>query len=167
MFPQAADLLPLPPGLVAITGDEGTGKTTLLRAIAREVPSALWLDPALPGREQQLPQQVWEALRPSCPHWQPALQEDLVEALGLQGHLAKQLFMLSTGSRRKVALVGLLASGAAVTCLDQPYAALDKASIAAVRGFLADMADHEHRTWVVADYVADPGLPWRRRVALA
>lgn len=167
MFVQAADLLPLPPGLVAITGDEGAGKTTLLRAIASEVPAALWLDLALPGQDPQSPPQVWDALQASCPHWQPALQQDLVEAFGLQDHLAKQLFMLSTGSRRKVALVGLLASGATVTCLDQPYAALDKASIAVVRDFLADMADHERRTWVVADYLADPGLPWRRRVALA
>jgi hypothetical protein len=68
--------------------------------------------------------------------------------------------MLSTGSRRKIALVGLLASGATVTCLDQPFAALDERSSRVIREFLSDMADHTRRSWVVADYEADPRLPW-------
>lgn len=159
------DLLPLPPGLVAVTGDEGAGKTTLLRGLG-EPPSALWLDLSLPGQDDQTPEQVWQALAPRCPQWNAPLQHDLADALGLQPHLGKQLFMLSTGSRRKVALVGLLASGARVTCLDQPFAALDAASARVVREFLADMAGHATRTWVVADYEADARLPWRRHVAL-
>jgi ABC-type multidrug transport system ATPase subunit len=158
-------LLPLPPGLVAVTGDEGAGKTRLLRALGEEA-SALWLDLSLPGQDDQTPPQVWDALRPRCPLWNMQLQHDLIDALDLQPHLGKQLFMLSTGSRRKVALVGLLASGATVTCLDQPFAALDAASAGVIRGFLADVADHQARTWVVADYVADARLPWRRHVDL-
>ena len=75
--------------------------------------------------------------------------------------------MLSAGSRRKVALVGLLASGATLTCLDQPYAALDMASMRVVREFLQDMADHPSRAWVVADYEADPLLDWHSQVQLA
>jgi energy-coupling factor transporter ATP-binding protein EcfA2 len=74
--------------------------------------------------------------------------------------------MLSTGSRRKVALVGLLACGAKVTCLDQPYAALDRASIRVISAFLHDMADHATRTWVVADYEADSQLSWQRVISL-
>jgi len=54
-------------------------------------------------------------------------------------HQHKQLFMLSTGSRRKVAVAGLLACGATITCLDQPYAALDSASIQVIRDFLTDI----------------------------
>ncbi len=105
-------------------------------------------------------------MRLQCPHWNPQLQSDLTEALDLLPHLDKKLFMLSTGSRRKVALVGLLASGAKVTCLDQPFAALDAPSARVIREFLADMADHPTRTWVVADYVADTRLPWRKHVVL-
>jgi len=159
------DLHPLPPGLVAVTGDERTGKTTLLRRLGAE-PSALWLDLSLPGQDDQTPQQVWDALRPQCPRWNAQLQQDLARALDLLPHLGKTLFMLSTGSRRKVAVVGLLASGATVTCLDQPFAALDAPSARVIREFLADMADHETRTWVVADYEADARLPWRRHIAL-
>jgi hypothetical protein len=130
-MPSAAELLPLPPGLVAVTGDEGAGKTGLLRRLCEHLAGldrsagcpALWLDPSLPGQDEQTPSQVWGALRQRCPLWDEPLQQELIEALGLQPHLGKSLFMLSTGSRRKVALVGLLASGAAVTCLDQPLSA--------------------------------------------
>jgi ABC-type transport system involved in cytochrome c biogenesis ATPase subunit len=165
----------LPPGLIAVTGDEGTGKTAWLRRLAGDLPrqpgdpacdDALWLDLALPRQDDRTPVQVWEALRDRCPHWNAPLHQDLVAALDLQPHQDKQLFMLSTGSRRKVALAGLLAAGATVTCVDQPYAALDSASCRVVREFLIDVADHPSRSWVVADYEADPSLPWRRTVVL-
>lgn len=169
------DVLPLPPGLVAVTGGEGVGKTRLLRWLAGDPVAgpeaarpadALWLDLALPGQDDLAPRQIWDALRPRWPRWDAALQEDLAPALGLAPHLDKKLFMLSTGSRRKVALVGLLASGATVTCLDQPFAALDVTSAGVVRAFLAEAADHPTRTWVVADYEADPRLRWRRHIEL-
>lgn len=160
--PSIPDLLPLPPGLVAVTGDEGTGKTRLLRSLA----DALWLDLALPRQDDLTPRQVWTDLRQDCPRWDTTLQGELAQALQLAPHVDKKLFMLSTGSRRKVAIVGLLASGATVTCLDQPFAALDAASVSVLRDFLTDVAEHASRTWVVADYEADPRLPWRRRITL-
>ncbi len=160
-----AGVLPLPAGLVSVTGDERTGKTTLLRGLGA-LPSALWLDLSLPGHDEETPQQVWDALRPQCANWNADLQHDLADALDLLPHADKKLFMLSTGSRRKVALVGLLASGATVTCLDQPFAALDAASARVLREFLADVAGDPARTWVVADYAADARLPWRRHIAL-
>ena len=165
MKPLPEGLQPLPPGLVAITGDERTGKTTLLRRLCDEA-GGLWLDLALPDDDQHTPLQVWDALRARAPQWDEALAAALAEALDVQQHAAKQLFMLSRGSRRKVALVGLLASGARVTGLDQPYAALDLASINVLRGFLAEAAEHASRTWLVADYEADPRLPWARQVSL-
>ena len=159
----------LPPGLVAVIGDERTGKTTLLRRLAGEGPGApdgLWLDLALPGDDQRLPADVWADLRVRHPSWNDTLHADLVEALGVTPHAYKPLYMHSTGSRRKVALAGLLSAGARVTCLDQPFAALDAAPARVLREFLADMADHATRTWVMADYTADPRLPWRQVIEL-
>lgn len=166
------------PGLSAVTGDEGSGKTTLLRLLAaEEVPTpsatarrsgadAIWLDLRLPGQDALTPEAFWAELQTRCPRWQSTLQMQLCDALGLQAHLGKSLFMLSTGSRRKVALTGLLASGATVTCLDQPYDALDLPSVRVLREFLQDMAEHPTRAWVVADYEADPALPWRQVIEL-
>lgn len=168
--PLNLDILP---GLTAITGDEGTGKTTLLRVLAGDLTltagtlqgaDALWLDLRLPQHDALTPEGFWALWQTRSPRWQPDLQEQLMETLGLQAHLGKQLFMLSTGSRRKVALVALLASGATVTCLDQPYDALDLASVRVIREFLQDMADHSSRAWVVADYVADAALAWGHQI---
>ena len=159
--------LQIVPGLTAVVGDEGSGKTRLLRELAHSTPDALWLDLRMPEHDQDTPAQVWERLQARCPRWNEGLRVDLTEALGLTEHLGKRLFMLSTGSRRKVALVGLLASGAAITCLDQPYASLDMASVGVLRGFLQDMAEQPTRAWWVADYVADPALAWASVVQLS
>ena len=167
--------LNIPAGLTAVTGDEGVGKTSLLRLLAgdltaragtRSTADALWLNLALPDHDEDTPEHVWSALQAQCPHWSTELQHDLLQALGLQAHLGKKLFMLSTGSRRKVGLVALLACGATLTCIDQPYVSLDQASIQVVRDFLNDMADHPGRAWVVADYEADPALDWRSHIDL-
>lgn len=154
-------------GLTAITGDEGSGKTRLLRQMAGDLPGAvphglqgLWLDLSLPDQDAAIPAAFWQTLQQRSPNWNTDLLNELIDALQLRAHIDKQLFMLSAGSRRKVGLAGLLASGAALTCLDQPYAALDRASIQVIREFLHDMADHTTRAWVVADYEADPELPW-------
>ena len=68
--------------------------------------------------------------------------------------------MLSTGSRRKVALVALLSSGAQFICLDQPFAALDQASVAVLCDFLNDMTENPSRAWLVVDYEADSKINW-------
>jgi ABC-type multidrug transport system ATPase subunit len=158
-----------------VIGGEQSGKTSLLRRLCGDLPAlpgeaphldARWLDLSLPGHDQKTPLEIWEALRQRSPRWSTELHHDLIEALALPPHQDKKLFMLSTGTRRKVALVGLLACGAMLTCLDQPYAALDPASIRVIRTFLGDMADHAARTWIVADYEADPQLDWRRVIAL-
>ena len=166
------NIFPLPTGLVAVTGDEQTGKTTLLRQIsgnlphAHTQPHAIWLDLSLPELDAHTPLEVWQHLRAQYPTWQTDWQTDLTDALQLSPHLDKKLFMLSAGSRRKVALIGLLCSGATITCIDQPYVALDQASVHVLREFLADMAEHPSRTWVIADYEADPNLPWQRVITL-
>lgn len=161
------DLPTLLPGLIAVTGGEGSGKTLLLGRLAEVAGAgAKWLDLALPQQDDQTPLQVWEALQKQSPQWDAPLHQHLVEALLLGPHQSKRLYMLSTGSRRKVALAGLLACGALVTCLDQPYAALDGVSIRAINGILEMGADHPTRTWVVADYEAHPQLTWRQVIVL-
>jgi len=169
------DIRALPTGLIAVIGGERSGKTSFLRRLSGNLPAlsgetlhpdAQWLDLELPTHDGETPQQVWAALRLDCPRWNDELRQELVDALNLQQHLGKKLYMLSTGSRRKVALVGLLASGTTVTCLDQPYVALDFASIKVLREFLGDMAEHTTRSWVVADYVADSQLHWKQVISM-
>ena len=96
--------------------------------------------------------------RPRFPHWDRGAEVALVEAFGLAEHIDKPLFMLSTGSRRKVGLVGAASARAALTLLDAPFAALDQPSIALLTELLVEAAGLRDRAWVLADYALPAGL---------
>ncbi len=167
-------------GVIWVGGDESTGKTTLLRLLAGELapqsgtlqvngislqeqPQAYrnqiaWVDPRTQAFDALTPQAYWDGLRKQHLAFADELLTDLIAGLALESHLPKSLYMLSTGTKRKVFLAGALASGAAVTLLDEPFAALDRASIALVLELLQEASSHPSRAWVVADYVAPPGV---------
>lgn len=168
--------LDIEPGLLAITGDEGMGKTLLLHWLAGlaspdagsvSAVDACCLPLSLPQDDAHTPREVWQRMREQFVQWNDDVLEDLIDALDLRAHEHKALFKLSTGSRRKVGIAASLASGATLVCLDQPWMALDMASIRVLREFLHDMAEHPNRAWIVADYEADPTLPWRQVVTLS
>lgn len=159
-----------PTGVSWICGDEGTGKTTLLRLLAGDVQplrgtvsapegGVFWVDLQSPAHDTTTVQACWDTLRVHYPKWDDALLQDLAEALDMQQHHDKRLNMLSTGSRRKAMVLAALASGATVTLLDQPFAALDLASIRILKEFLSEAAEHPSRTWIVADYEAPSDVP--------
>ena len=172
--------LRLPAGVSALVGDEGVGKTSLLRLLAGDLPAAtghmrlrgepwplgrahpasiFWTDLRLPERDANTPVECWSAWQQALPLWRHDIQEALVQALHMAPHLNKRLNMLSTGSRRKVGLVAALASGATVTLLDQPFVSLDHASICVIREVLTDAAEQTGRAWLVADYEAPADIP--------
>ena len=159
-----------PSGVSWVCGDEGKGKTTLMRLLACDVrPTAgavvtpeggvFWVDLQDATHDDITVQACWDTLRVHYPHWNQDLLQDLAEELDMTQHLDKRLNMLSAGSRRKVMVVAGLASGAAVTLLDQPFAALDLGSIRVIQEFLQEAAEHPRRTWIVADYEAPNDLP--------
>ena len=163
----------LTPGLSLIRGGDGRGKTSLLRLIAGELApgagqilrsadtaSCSFEQPADPVHDPVLAR-AWLAERRAgrfAATWLPALEAALIEALDLAPHMDKPMFMLSTGSRRKLGLVAAAASGAALTLLDTPYAALDARSGRLLSELLAEAADSAQRAWVIADYALPAGL---------
>ena len=157
------------PGVTWVGGDEGVGKTTLLRLLAgvcrpsqgellvpRGVaPRVAWTDP----QDDQMT--VRDALALGLQvhaGGDPTALAALVEALDLWPHLDKALYMLSTGSRRKVGLAVTLASGADLLLLDQPFMALDHPSERVVLAWLAEVAGEGRRAALVADYLPPPGV---------
>lgn len=172
--------LQLPAGVSALLGDEGVGKTSLMRLLSGDLvatagqlrlacrasplslpqPSAVfWIDLRLPLHDNDTPAQCWAQLRASWPAWSDETQNELIEALQLAPHLDKRLNMLSTGSRRKVGLVAALASGATVTLLDQPFVSLDQTSIRSLQSFLAQRGLNTERACLIADYEKPAHLP--------
>ncbi|MBQ0959809.1 ATP-binding cassette domain-containing protein [Ideonella sp. 4Y11] len=159
----------LPPGLSAITGGEGCGKTLLLRLLAGELAPAqgrierqqgpVWYAPTDDPADDAVVAADWlAARRPHHARWDQALADNLADALDLAQHLPKPLYMLSRGSRRKLGLLGAAASGAELVLLDQPWAALDARSCRLVDELLTEAADSPRSAWVVADYALPPAL---------
>lgn len=159
----------LHPGLSLVRGGDGSGKTTLLRLMAgslqpgsgtlrRNVSTVFHADMREPALDTVIARAWLDAERVARPGWRPALEAALIDAFGLQGHMGKSLAMLSTGSRRKLGLLAAAASGAALTLIDQPFAALDAASCRVLAELLVDAADDPERVWVVADHEAPARL---------
>jgi ABC-type transport system involved in cytochrome c biogenesis ATPase subunit len=151
------------PGLTLVRGGDGRGKSTLLRLMAGELaPAAGVLQRAAPtvfladprdARDDPLTGLQWvQAQARRCAGWEPAVHAALLEGFALGEHVPKELFRLSTGTRRKLWLSVAFASGAAVTLLDAPFAALDGPARDLLCELLEDAADHPRRAWVVADY---------------
>ena len=157
------------PGLSLVRGGDGRGKTSLLRLLAgamqptagrlRGVPEAVCFEqPADPAHDQTVARTWLDAVARRHADWNMACARDAADAFGLQEHIDKPLFMLSTGSRRKLGLVAAAASGAPLTLLDTPYAALDSASRRVVDALLREAAASTVQAWVVADPAQPAGL---------
>ena len=169
-------------------GDESSGKTTLLRLMAGEIAAhagrlqingealadqphayrnqVFWADPRSEVFDSMTPVAYWAAAQKRYPAFDSQLLAELVEGLSLGQHQDKALYMLSTGSKRKVWLAAAFASGAAVTLLDEPFAALDKASINLVLELLHDAATHVTRACVMAGYEAPPRVQLAATISL-
>lgn len=167
------------PGLTLVRGGEGRGKTSLLRTIAdtqapaggrlHRVPEvAAYLPQPLETRHDATTAQAWLVLQAQDlpASWQPARADDLVAAFELTEHLAKPLAALSSGTRRKLGLVAAAASGARLTLLDGPYAALDARSARRLDALLSEAAGQTTRAWLLADYDLPAGLAQARLAGL-
>jgi len=180
-----------PAGLSLVLGGDGSGKTSLLRLLAGDcVPQAgrvllrgmdlmeqgsayraqvFWRDPRAPWPEMLAPQAWVEDISARHARWSDEDWSTHTLGFGLAQHLHKPMYQLSAGSQRKVLLAAALASGAALTLLDEPVATLDKASIAYLLQALEQEARAPRspgRAVIVAHYEELGDLPWSHTVTL-
>ncbi|MEY4751667.1 MAG: hypothetical protein RIQ60_3881 [Pseudomonadota bacterium] len=115
-----------------------------------------WFDPRDEAFDALTPAGLYAALRQRHPGpaqlsdpadieaWQAdgdAEWQAHVDGLDLTPHLAKPLYALSTGSRRKAGLAAALACRGPLTLLDDPTAGLDRPALAWLAEVLATLAE--------------------------
>ncbi|WP_164868448.1 ATP-binding cassette domain-containing protein [Hydrogenophaga sp. NH-16] len=171
----------LTPGLALLSGDEQRGKTTLLRLLAAEIrPQAGAMQlagqdigGALAGLRPDMTRPdldtvvVADWLRTQVPEG-PARDrlDEHIDGLSLGEHLHKGFYMLSAGGRRKVGLAAAMALQPPLTLLDQPFAALDLASIRYLSDWLREQSQATDRLVLLADYEAPADLAIAQRIDL-
>jgi ABC-type transport system involved in cytochrome c biogenesis ATPase subunit len=170
----------IPPGLSLVRGDDGCGKSSLLRLLAGEVlpqsgtlsihgtqldgqhetyrQQVFWIDPQTEAHDAISAAGYLDSLSQHLPRFSADVLADLVDGFALAPHLTKPMYMLSAGSKRKVWLSAAMAAGTPLTLIDQPFAALDAPSMRFLSELLQDAASHPSRAWVIADYEAPAGV---------
>lgn len=167
---------------VAVVGRSGSGKTVLLRMIADLDPHegevllegrarSAWSGPDWRRRVVYQPAEpAWWAptARAHFPAAAQAPAEALLASLGLAAsRLDVDVARLSTGERQRLALARSLAAEPRVLLLDEPTAALDEASAAAVEAVLADRLRAGLAIVLVTHAAAQAGRLARRVLAVS
>jgi ABC-type multidrug transport system ATPase subunit len=180
--------LALGPGVHLLRGEDGCGKSTALALLAgeraaqggtlrvaglslQENPATyrqavFWIASDTTDFDTVSATDAWATLGTRYPSFNPALLAELAGAFGLSEHAHKLLYMLSTGSKRKVWLCAAFAAGAPLTLLDQPLAALDAPSIRLLRELLAEASEQPSRAWLLADHEAPGGIAFGQVIDL-
>ena len=159
------------PGITLLYGDTGSGKSTLVRVMAGALPASgdltlagarladdrvayqqdvFFCDPVTDAFDQVTARACTELLIGGDARFNPARWQTLIDGFALAPHLDKPMYMLSTGSKRKVGLAAALASGRPLTLLDEPVGALDAASARCLWRTLTDIAAQADRAIVIA-----------------
>jgi phosphonate transport system ATP-binding protein len=160
---RGIDLVVSPGEMVVIEGASGTGKTTMLRAIAGLLPHTGSIDAsgrpamvfqqhALAGRLSAMDNVLVGTLgrvgfaRATLRLWpiaERAFAADCLARVGLGGLGERRATHLSGGQRQRVAIARALAQRAAVLLADEPVASLDPENAEAVLGLLQGLARRE------------------------
>ena len=170
----------IPPGLSLVRGDDGCGKSSLIRLMAGDLApdsgtlsirgtrldeqhgayrqQVFWIDPQTEAHDAISAAGYLESLSHHYPRFNTDALADLVAGFALEPHLNKPMYMLSAGSKRKVWLSAAFAAGTPLTLIDQPFAALDAPSMRFLIELLQEAASHPSRAWVIADYEAPAGI---------
>jgi ABC-type multidrug transport system ATPase subunit len=161
-------------GVTLVQGGESRGKSTLLKLLGGQLrPGSGTLrmnglplheaalaacvyahDPRAASWNDHTPRQFFAQMAQQFPRFDHAVVTAMLEHLQLAEHADKAMYMLSTGSKRKVSWVAALACGGELLLMDEPFASLDLTSIRKLHRLLDEWHLTQHSAWVLADYLA-------------
>lgn len=170
-------------GLLCFEGDNGSGKSSLLRVLAGLLPLAdgelRWFGRDRPPRDRLRYLGHLLGLRPELSVREnladlarldgvdTANLEPALEAVGLEGCGGLETGRLSAGQRKRLGLARLVLSpSSSLWLLDEPFANLDKDGQALVRRLIADVRVADGAV-VYTSHGLQPVLPGEARIGLS
>ncbi|KQW64312.1 ATP-binding cassette domain-containing protein [Variovorax sp. Root411] len=175
------------PGVTLLYGDTGTGKSALLQVMAGALPAAgrlavagvsldaapeayrrhvFFVDPVTDRFDQLTARECTASLAEGDTGFSEAKWQAIADGFALAPHLDKKMFMLSTGSKRKVWMAAGLASGRALVLLDEPTAGLDMPSTRCLWSTLSAFAAQQEQAIVVASAARIDTVPLAATIEL-
>lgn len=162
------------PGLTWLKGGNGSGKSTLLKLLAGALPPSrgqvdaagvslqsdpldyrrqvFWCGPGPVAFDHLTPLEYWGFMLGLYPQLDQTALHQHAAAFGLTPHRASPMKALSSGTQRKVWIAVALAAGTPVRLIDEPFNALDAASLAYLRSVLSEQAQRADVCWVVTSH---------------
>lgn len=176
------------PGVTLLYGDTGTGKSALLQVIAGTLAASsgrltvagasldsapeayrrqvFFVDPTTDRFDQLTARECTASLAEGDAGFDHAKWQAIADGFSLAPHLDKKMFMLSTGSKRKVWMAAGLASGRPLVLLDEPTAGLDMPSTRCLWATLTELAAQSKQAVIVASAARIDTVPLAATIEL-